>query len=400
MSSGSDIAHARPRVIAALAAHLRDLDAAEDAFAEAAATYLEKQVRADNPTAWLLTAAKRKAIDAIRKRDAEARAADGVALVSDMAEIIEFPEAVPDERLRLIFICCHPAIAVEARTALSLKVICGLPVAEIARVFVTSEPTMFQRITRAKAKIREAGIEFELPHRKYWPERLEAVLLTLELAYTVAYQDAAADKDSDLSAEVARLARILAELLPEEPEALGLAALVYLAKSRESARLDDDGAMVPLSKQDSRCWDRSMIEQARQWMEQAIPLDRPGPYQTMAAIQLTHARRAFDGETDWRAILKLYDRLLAMRANPVVALNRAVALSHIKGPEAGLAAIEELPQAKLKPLRSYHVARADLLARLGRLEEAGAAFRIALGLSPSSAERLYLERRLEGCVKD
>lgn len=404
MTAGSEIARARPRVIAALAAQLRDLDAAEDAFAEAAAAYLEKEVRADNPGAWLFTVAKRKAIDAMRRRDAEEKAADGAALVSDMADIIELPEAIPDERLRLIFICCHPAIALEARTALALKVICGLPVAEIARVFVASEPTMFQRITRAKAKVCDAGIDFELPPRRMWCERLDAVLLTLELAYTVAYQDAAAERaqiDGDeLAGEVQRLADMLAELLPEEPEVLGLAALVNLARSREAARVEGEGAMVPLSEQDTASWDFDAIERARALLDSAATYGRTGPYQLMAAIQLTHARRAFDGATDWAAILKLYDALALLRPGPVTALNRALALARVEGPQAALDAIEGLPVGKLENLRPYRAAKADLLARLERTDEAASAYRAVLELDPPRAERLFLEARLAELASD
>ena len=289
-SAAVEIARARPRVVAALAAHLRDLDAAEDAFADATAACLALDEQPNNHAAWLLTVAKRKAVDAIRRKQAEMRAVDQAELVSDMAEIIELPEPIADERLRLIFICCHPALAPEARAALAMKVICGLPVSAIARVFLTSEQTMFQRITRAKTKIRDARIDFELPPRNAWPERLGAVMLTLELAYTVAYQDAGGELDSELAGEVARLAQMVAELLPNEPEALGLAALIALARSRESARVDDSGAMVPLSQQDTALWDFAAIEQAREWLDQAAKLGRTGPYQIMATIQLTHAR--------------------------------------------------------------------------------------------------------------
>ena len=242
-------------MVAALAVHFRDLDLAEDAFAEAAAKCLTLAEPPQKLSGWLFTAAKRKALDAIRRREAEARAVESAAFDTDMAEIIDLPEPVADERLRLIFICCHPALALEARTALALKVICGLPVAEIARVFLVNEATMFQRITRAKRKVAEAGIAFELPPRKTWGERLDAVLLTLELAYTVAYQDAAGERDGELSEEVARLAAMVAELLPKEPEGLGLAALVWLARSREAARVDRVGAMVPLSQQHPAQWD-------------------------------------------------------------------------------------------------------------------------------------------------
>ncbi len=394
MRPGDAIARARPRVIAALVAQLRDLELCEDAFAEAAESYLAKSVTAERPEAWLFTAAKRKALDAMRRNSAQAKIAQDAALVSDMADIIKLPEAIPDERLRLIFICCHPAIALEARTALALKVICGLPVAEIARVFVTSEPAMFQRITRAKSKIKQAGIAFELPHRRLWAERLQAVLLTLELAYTVAYQDAAAERDNGLSQEVERLAKMLVELLPHEPEALGLAAMVVLARSREDARVDGEGTMVPLSEQDTALWDMRAIERARAWLDQAAFLGASGPYQVMAAIQLTHARRAYDGSADWGAIVRLYDALMAMRPGPVIALNRAMALAKTSGAEAGFAALEKVDADRLENLRPYHAARARLLAELGRADEARGAYDAALSLDPPSAERLFLERRL------
>ncbi len=388
------IAEARPRVIAALAAQLRDLDMAEDAFAEAAETYISKGVAADRPAAWLFITAKRKALDAMRKQAAQERAVSDAAQVSEMSNVIQLPEAIPDERLRLIFICCHPAIALEARTALALKVICGVPVSEIARVFVCNEPAMFQRITRAKTKIYKAGIAFELPPRTAWAERLDAVLLTLELAYTVAYQDAADERDGELAGEVSRLANMLAELLPKEPEVLGLAALIALARSREAARVDEAGAMVPLSQQDCSLWDGALIEHARLLLDQAHAFSRTGPYQVMAAIQLCHARRRTDGTTDWAAILKFYDALMVMRPGAVVALNRAVALSQAESPAAGLAALEELPKEKLQSLRSYHVARADMMIRLGRDEEAKVSLNAALKLDPRSAERRYLEQRL------
>lgn len=403
MSKGADIDNARPRAIAALAVHFRDLDIAEDAFADAASAYLEKGISADNPAAWLITAGKRKGLDAMRKRNAEERAADGLALVRDMTEIITFPEPIQDERLRLIFICCHPAIALEARVALALKVICGLPVAEIARVFVTSEQTMYQRITRAKTKVRDAGIAFELPARKEWGERLDAVLLTLELAYTVAYQDAAGERDDGLSAEVARLAAMLAELLPDEAEALGLAALVGLARARENARVDGDGAMVPVSQQDTTKWNIAAIEQAGNWLDQAAQKRAPGPYQVMATIQLTHARRAFDGQVDALAIARLYDALVALRPGPMVALNRAVAIGTAYGAQRGFAELELIEQdasivEKLEHARPYHVARGDLLAKLDRKAEAAEALERALKLDPPSAERLFLQRKRDALL--
>ena len=388
---------ARPRVVAALAARLRDLDAAEEAFAEAAASALALAEPPRDVPAWLFVAGRRRALDAIRKARGAARAAERHAEVSDMADILHLPDPIPDERLRLLFICCHPAIAAEARAALALKVICGLPVAAIARLFVVSEPAMFQRITRAKTKVREAGIAFELPPRRDWRERLGAVLLALELAFTAAYADAggelSADIGEDLGAEVERLALLVAELLPGEPEALGLAALVLLARSRAAARVDGEGAMVPLSQQDCSQWDLARIGRARELLEAAAKTARSGPYQVMAAIQLTHARRAFDGAVDWSAVLRLYDVLLALRPSPMVALSRALALAQVEGAEAGLAVLDALPAERLALARPFHVARADLLARTGRPGEAAAALDAALALGPPRAEQLWLEKR-------
>jgi RNA polymerase sigma-70 factor (ECF subfamily) len=388
---------ARPRVVAALAAELRDLDAAEDAFAEAATACLALPASPRDVAAWLFVAAKRRAVDAIRKRQSEARTAEALAEVTDVAEILTLPEPIPDERLRLLFICCHPALGPEARAALALKVICGLPTDRIAQLFVVSEPTMLQRITRAKAKVREAGIAFELPPRRDWPERLGAVLLSLELAFTAAYADAGGELSAalgdDLGEEIERLVLLVVELLPDEPEALGLAALVQLARSREGARLDDEGAMVPLSKQDVGRWDFARIERAREFMDIAARAGRSGPYQVMAAIQLTHARRAFDRVTNWEAVLRLYDVLLALRPSPMVALSRALALAQVEGAEAGLAALEALPAERLALARPWHAARADLLARAGRAEEALRALGAALALGPPRAERLWLERQ-------
>ena len=391
---------ARPRVVAALAARFRELDAAEEAFADSAARCLALAEPPRDVAAWLFVAARRRALDGLRKARSEARAADALAEFADMTNVIPLPEAIPDERLRLLFICCHPALGAEVRAALALKVICGLPVAAIARLFVVSEPTMFQRITRAKAKVREAGIAFELPPRRHWPERLEAVLLALELAYTAAYSDAGGelsaalpeDMDADLGGEVERLALLVAELLPQEPEALGLAALVMLARSRKGARLDGEGAMVPLSQQDTGRWNRSRIELAQTFMVRAGRLGRSGPYQVMAAIQLTHARRAFDGVVDWHAVLRLYDVLVVLRPSPMVAVNRALALAQVEGAEAGLAALAALPADRLALARPFHVARADLLAKAGRAGEAVVALDAALALDPPRAERLWLEK--------
>ncbi|MEO0418002.1 MAG: DUF6596 domain-containing protein [Pseudomonadota bacterium] len=395
------LVEARPMVVAALASHLGDLDAAEEAFADACVALTESGAQPDHLAGWLIAVGKRKAIDRFRKRDARQRADNAAKEIaegempSDWENVFQLPEAIPDERLRLIFICCHPALALEARAALALKVICGLDVPAIAELFLTSEATMFARITRAKAKIRDARVSFELPPRREWPERVEAVLLALELAYTSAYSDAggsrAGNKGGELADEVERLTTMLAELLPEDPEALGLAALVSLARSREETRIDGEGAMVPLSQQDAALWDRARIERARVWMDAAQNTAKPGPYQVLAAIQLTHARRLFDGEVDWGAIAKLYDALMVLRPGPMVALNRALAVAEVDGPEVALARVEAIEAKGLENARPFHVARARLLERMGRGEDALAALDTALIRDPPDAERLYLE---------
>lgn len=391
---------ARPRAIAALAAHFGDLDTAEEAFADACLALTESGTAPQNMAAWLVTVGKRKGVDRIRQQGARQRADDGAMEIAQIKEgemdnVIQLPEAIPDERLRLLFICCHPALALEARAAMALKVICGLPVPAIAELFLTSEATMFARITRAKAKIADARVSFELPPRRDWPERIEAVLLALELAYTSAYADAGksrpGNEGGELADEVERLTTMLTELLPEEPEALGLAALVTLARSREAARVDGEGAMVPLSQQDTALWDKARIERAGAWLDQAGEAARPGPYQVMAAIQLTHARRAYDGRVDWHAILVLYDALMALRPGAIVALNRAMALAEVHGAEAGLEELGALEAKGLENARPYHVARARLLDRSGEGATALAALDEALGLDPASAERIYLE---------
>lgn len=399
---GKAILAARPRVIAVLAVQFRDLDLAEDAFAEASETCLGLIDPPDSTAAWLLVASRRRALDMLRRKKAEARALDHADADAGLEDVIAFPEAIPDERLRLIFICCHPAIALEARVALALKVVCGVPVAEIARVFLSGEPAMFQRITRAKRKVREAGIAFELPPRKAWGERLEAVLLTLELAFTVSYGDASGERvtldGGRLSEEVARLAAMLAELLPEEPEVLGFAALVWLARSREAARVGDDGAIVPLSRQDTALWDRDAIERARRWLDEAAAYRATGPRQLLGAIHLAHARRAFDGETDWHAIVTLYDALLALRPVPMVALSRAVAIGRAVDAATGLAALEAAGCEALEKSRPFHAARGDLLARAGQTAEAISALEKALALDPPNAERIYFEGRIAALV--
>jgi RNA polymerase sigma-70 factor (ECF subfamily) len=399
-TAGEAIAAARPKVVAALAARLRDLDLAEDAFADASAAALLawRQEPPRDPAAWLWREALRRAFDAMRRAAVRARAIpDEPAPPATPEEaLLAADEPIPDERLRLIFVCCHPAIAPEARAALTLKVVCGLSTARLARAFLTAEPAMLQRITRAKRKIAAAGVPFEVPRREAWPERLEAVLSTLEIAYAQAYEDAAlADDTAGLAEEVLRLSGLLADLLPAEPEVLGLATLVRFAEARRPARLDSTGAMVPPDRQDMTLWRRDLIADGAALLDRAADLRRSGPRQLMAALHGAHLSRLETGATPWRQIVDLYDALLLLRPTAVTEVNRAVAVGEAHGADAGLRALEAvIADRRLADWLPYHAARAGLLAAAGRTAEAAEALDAALALGPAPAERRYLELRL------
>jgi RNA polymerase sigma-70 factor (ECF subfamily) len=393
------IAAARTRVVAALAARLRDLDLAEDSFADACASALAAwpQQAPRDPGAWLWRASLRRAIDARRRAAVRARVRPDTPAPPPTPEeaLMSAQEPIPDERLRLIFVCCHPAIAPEARAALTLKVVCGLSTERLARAFLTAEPAMLQRITRAKRKIAQAGVPFEVPGPAAWPERLEAVLATLEIAYAQAYEDAALAGDAaPFAAEVLRLSGLLAELMPDDPEVLALAALVRFAEARRPARLDDHGAMVPTHEQDTALWNRALADDGARLMARAADLGRSGPRQILAAIHGAHLARLEIGHTPWRDIVRLYDVLMALRPTPVTAVNRAVAVGEAFGPEQGLSALAEIAPERLDRWLPWHAARAGLFAAAGRRREAAEALRAALALGPPPAERLFLERRL------
>ena len=399
MDTGAAIAGSRSRVVAALAARFHDLDLAEDAFADATLAALAAWP-ADpprDPAAWLWRAALRKALDAKRRaRTRETALPDAPPpppTPEDLALLADTP--IPDERLRLIFVCCHPAIAPDARAALTLKVVCGLSTERLARAFLVGEPAMLQRITRAKKKIAAAGVPFEVPGRDAWPERLGAVLATLEIAYAQAYEDAALAGDAaDFAAEVLRLSGLLAELVPDDPEVLAFAALVRFAEARRPARLDDAGAMAPVSEQDAAAWDDRLIAEGARLLDRAAREKSTGPYRMMAAIHAAHLSRGESGATPWPTIAALYDALLLLRPGPVTAVNRAVAIGEAHGPQAGLAALAAVPAARdLSRWLPWQVARARLNARAGRRTEALAAYHAALALDPPPAERLYLERQ-------
>lgn len=387
------------RIVAALAATFRDLDLAEEAWAEACARAAAVWPTAPplDPAAWLYATARRYAIDIIRKRIIRQRLAPDAPEPQPSAEDILACDArlIPDERLRLIFVCSHPAVAPEARAALTLRLVCGLSVEEIARAFLVAEPAMFQRLTRAKKKIAQAGVSFEVPGPEAWPERLAAVLSTLEVAYARAHEDAAGTgQHAGYAREMLDLTAVLAELLPNEPECLAFAALVRFAEARRPARLDAEGAMVPLSEQDPKLWRRPLILEGEALLRAAARLNRPGPRQLRAALHgVWCMRRALAEPPPWSAALALYDLLLAWREDPFVRINRAVVLAEVAGPAAALAEVDGLDAARLDDFQPFHAVRADLLARLGRRDEALEAYDRALDMAPGPAERLWLIRR-------
>lgn len=387
------------RIVAALVAAFRDLDLAEEAYAEACARAAAVWPAAPplDPAAWLYAVARRYALDMIRKRNVRrVSALEPPASPPSAEDILAADDRlIPDERLRLIFVCCHPAVAPEARAALTLRLVCGLSVAEIARAFLVAEPAMFQRLTRAKKKIAQAGVSFEVPGPEAWPDRMAAVLSTLEVAYARAHEDAAGSgPHAGYAREMLDLTAVLTDLAPGDPEALAFAALVRFAEARRPARLDPDGAMIPLAEQDPKLWNRALIAEGDALLRCAARLNRPGPRQLRAALHGAWAlRRSLAEPPPWATLLALYDLLLQEGDDPFVRLNRAVALAEVAGPAAALAEVEALDAARLERFQPYHAVRADLLARLGRSGEALQAYDRAIEMAPGEAERLLLIRR-------
>jgi RNA polymerase sigma-70 factor, ECF subfamily len=378
------------RSLAALIGVFGDIDLAEDAVQEAFAAALRKwpcDGVPPNPGGWITTTARRHAIDRLRRESRGRELLREVAVLAPGSDDPGVPQEVgpvPDDRLRLIFTCCHPALSTEAQVALTLRLLGGLSTRQVARSFLVTEQTMARRLVRAKHKIKAARIPYRVPAARELPDRLRPVLAVAYLVYNAGLTSPA---EPDLCEEAIRLARILASLMPDEPEIAGLLALLLLTESRRASRTRPDGSLVLLGEQDRTRWDRAMIAEGQAILRRCLGRNQPGPYQLQAAINAVHADAPTVEQTDWSQIVALYDQLLMVAPTPVVALNRAIAIGELQGPAAALALVEELNLENYYP---FHAARADLLWRLGRHREAAAAYQRAAAMAPTEAERDFL----------
>ncbi len=386
------------RVVAALTRRFGDLDIAEEAAAEAFAIAVERWPEdgvPPNPGGWLTTTANRKAIDRVRRESKR----DGKQKEALMVYDDDPPEplgAIADERLRLIFTCCHPALAMEARVALTLRLVGGLTVPEIARAFLVQEATVGQRITRAKAKIKAARIPYQVPSAEDLPARVSGVLAVLFLVFNEGYLATGPDTDPvrhELTAEAIRLTRLIHDLLPEDGEVVGLLALMLLIDARRTARVSSSGELVTLDQQDRGAWDAALVAEGHRLVRERLAAGvAPGRYQILAAINAVHTSARDVRDTDWAQVVALYEQLIRLDPSPIVALNRAIAVAELDGPEVALAAVDGL-EGDLAAYHAYHAARADLLRRLGRSQESRAAYDRAIELAGTTAETAYLTRR-------